>query len=383
MMANRRNSAWLILAFMLVFSSLGRAQEDSLRSQISAPAIAGLESLTEETALLWWDSVDAKAVKIQLLIGDKSWSAPERRDKVDAKQGWMIVQHLQARRPYRMSLIAFSATNTSSPGPEFTYTHRPPLLDWVWIPADTFEMGSPSGDEAPQHVVQLTPFLFSRTEITNRDYLTFCNSVANPYPVDPDFPKLSGYFYHDHNYPIVNVTWNDAVAYCSWLSVQMRLPSGSDTSMVRLPTEAEWEFAARQSHGKYSWGDAEPTADLANYAVADRHAPVAVKTYPPTSGGLYDLAGNVWEWCLDWYGPYRDNSIVTLNPHGPVDGIFKVVRGGSWGDPAETLKSTDRGKLPPTLGLSTVGFRVARSLPVHRVKVLHKNLTEGDDAYAK
>ncbi len=158
---------------------------------------------------------------------------------------------------------------------------------------------------------------------------------------------------------------------------------------VRLPTEAEWEFAARLVQGKYPWGDAAPSPHLANYApdlrdsLAPPAGPVAVKSYPATAAGLYDLAGNVWEWCWDWHAPYSDDPTVSVNPLGPSSGTYKVVRGGSWADSAGTLQVSNRGFLSPNVAMSTVGFRVARSYPVATPVVISGIPVEEHNALAK
>ena len=358
----------------LATDSLPVALYDSVATHLAAPLVSGIEPLTDESALLWWDSVDAAAQEVQLLITDLTWSRPERKEKVGARQGWIIVKDLQALRPYRIALLAVTPHNTSAPCPEYLYTHPQPLLDWAFVPAATFEMGSKSADEAPKHVVQLSPYLLSCSEITNRDYLTYCTGDSAPYPEDPRFPGMKDYIYRHPNYPVVNVSWHAAMAYCNWLARAMQLSASS----VRLPTEAEWEHAARLLNGNYPWGTLPPSKTVACYSGGDRKTPVAVRSYTATPNGLYDLAGNVWEWCLDWYGPY--SAAAALDPLGAAGGTFKVVRGGSWGDSADALKSTGRGKMSPDIGLSTVGFRVARSMPIPPVKVINLSSTGSDDA---
>jgi formylglycine-generating enzyme required for sulfatase activity len=166
-------------------------------------------------------------------------------------------------------------------------------------------------------------------------------------------------------HPVVNVTWYGAVGFCNWLSRRMGLPlvyAGTEKTNApgaRLPTEAEWERAARLSGGRYPWGDESADPTRANYrqiSSTGGGSPARVGSYPANPAGLWDLAGNVWEWCQDWYVPNDA-------PAGFAAPLFKVLRGGSWADPAESLRSQVRGKLSPDLGLSTVGFRVALSLP--------------------
>ena len=192
------------------------------------------------------------------------------------------------------------------------------------IPAGSFEMGDhfAEGDMSsaqPVHTVELDAFCMDVNEVTVGQFKRFLQEAGHSYSRWDDVSEVSSTDKH----PMIYVSWYDATAYCEWAG-------------KRLPTEAEWEYAARGGLGgkRYPWGD-EITHDDANYIRTggkdkwDRMtAPVA--SFKPNGYGLYDMAGNVWEWCADWYGEdyYGDSRLE--NPKGPSWGSERVLRGGSW-----------------------------------------------------
>jgi len=181
------------------------------------------------------------------------------------------------------------------------------------------------------YTVTLSPFTMQEHEVTNREYRRFHPSH------DPDAPE-------DH--PVRQVNWYEAMAYAAWLG-------GS------LPTEAQWELAARGVDGRvYPWGDEPPTPMRANYGAADVGGPSPVKTYPEgaTPDGIYDLAGNVFEWCRDWHGVRGDDP---TDPLGPEEGLTRTIRGGSFRDPASYIRSLIHTHTRPDGRAVRVGFRVA------------------------
>jgi formylglycine-generating enzyme required for sulfatase activity len=224
--------------------------------------------------------------------------------------------------------------------------------------------------EVPRHFVSLDPFYFDRYPVTNAQFKVFVD--AQPRWSPDNIPAhLHNGAYLDHwdgdtypkqlaDHPVVYVCWYAAVAYAQW-------------SGKRLPTEAEWEFAARggSEEAEYPWGDAPADPSRANYAASGLGTTTPVGNYPPNPFGLYDLAGNVWEYCLDeWRAEYYASS----PGHNPVaggnrfydDSFYavterRVVRGGSWGGAPVNLRVTYRDSHPPTGAGPHVGFRCARS----------------------
>jgi formylglycine-generating enzyme required for sulfatase activity len=225
---------------------------------------------------------------------------------------------------------------------------------WVWIPAGTFTMGSPDGEqdresrEGPQTVVTLTRgFWLGRCEVTQAEYVAVIGS--NP-----------SYFTGDPNRPVERVRWREATKYCAKLTAAERaagrLPAGW---AYRLPTEAEWEYACRaRTTTQFSYGDDPGYWKLGIYAWCDSNS--GGRTYPaalkqPNPWGLYDMHGNVFEWCLDWYGTYPGGSVT--DPKGPSSGLLRVVRGGSLYNGGWHCRSASRYFNTPASRSKCIGFR--------------------------
>ena len=221
------------------------------------------------------------------------------------------------------------------------------------IPAGYFIMGSNdgSGAERPPHLVWLDAFCIDKYEVTNRQYGEFTRATGYAKPLFWDNPRFSA-----PDQPVVGVSWDDSVAYCRWAG-------------KRLPTEAEWEKAARGgSEGrKFPWGNEGPTGKATFGQDMNTGKPSPVGRYGPNGYGLYDMAGNVWEWCSDRYqGDYYRIS-PARNPAGPDTGQDRVVRGGSWiGSGFEefyddVLRCAFRRMHPPDDRTDDFGFRCAGS----------------------
>jgi serine/threonine-protein kinase len=229
-------------------------------------------------------------------------------------------------------------------------THaRPPLPSpppgMALVPAGRFVMGCDTGlpNERPAHHVYLDHFFVDAAEVTNAEYRLFCDKTGRPYPPNPRWD--SDYFRGKPDHPVVNVTWHDAAAYAAWAG-------------KRLPTEAEWEKAARGGLDgcDYPWG-AEIDPSLATYDAAHTSP---VRSFRANGYGIYDMAGNVWEWCSDWYDAQAYSRHVPVNPQGPPDGTDKVLRGGSIDGTARTLRLAYRHWMPPSRRSSDIGFRCVR-----------------------
>ena len=224
---------------------------------------------------------------------------------------------------------------------------------WVSIPAGKFVMGEGKGDEEHEHEVYLDAFQIGRYPVTAYEYGVFLEDAEHKPPEEWEEQSLHP------NRPVVNVTWFDAEAYCQWAAAK--------TKGVRLPTEAEWERAARGATGRrYAWGNAKPNPDLANYNEARIGSPSPVGLFPrgstPAPENIADLTGNVWEWVSDWYDASYYKNSPRENPKGPNSREGKVLRGGSWGLDSTYLRAADRIRNRPGFRLVSFGFRCVREV---------------------
>ena len=265
-----------------------------------------------------------------------------------------------------------TATATATPNPNIPPANAQAGDPWVrpadnmtmrFVPSGTFSMGHTniSADESPIHDVTLDSFWIDQTEVTNAQYAkcvqdSTCRRVG--------IATEAGYNGADQ--PVTGIRWDNAQGYCEWAG-------------GRLPTEAEWEYAARGKEGyTYPWGnifdgekanfcDENCTFEWRNGAVNDQYEFTApVGTYSPAGDSwvrAQDMAGNVWEWVSDWYGSDYYAQFVQDNPTGPERGSEKVLRGGSWFNGATDLRSANRYNLDPTSQYYSVGFRCVFSSP--------------------
>ena len=244
--------------------------------------------------------------------------------------------------------------------------------DMIRIPAGTFTMGSDTraADEKPKHKVYLDAYYIGKYEVTNAEYYEFWKLQADSSQKVPkhtpenfthlphigDWPARAARF---PNHPVVGISWHDANAYAAWKG-------------MRLPTEAEWEKAARGYTDRvWPWGNAvEPHANTAanDDGYENRLAPVGSFPKGKSYYGVMDMAGNVWEWTADWYSDvyYGYSTQATTkrpkkNPTGPDIGSWRVIRGGSWIDKIARCSTTFRFYLYPNLKTSFVGFRLAKT----------------------
>lgn len=222
----------------------------------------------------------------------------------------------------------------------------------VRIPEGWFRMGCATGqeNERPVHRVWVDAFDLAACQVTNAEYARFLAATQQPKPLHWDDAH-----FNDPAQPVVAVSWFDAVAYCDWLSRQ-------GGRRYRLPTEAEWERAARggAEDKLYPWGD-EPPSLRPDYAQRWKDGPEAVGGAPPNSYGLFDIAENVHEWCSDWYEADYYTHAPERNPQGPAEGARKASRGGSWRHHIKVSRCAARSSIPPEFQYADYGFRVARS----------------------
>ena len=208
--------------------------------------------------------------------------------------------------------------------------------DLVLIPGGEFLMGQENGrdDERPVHRVKIAAFHLGRTQVTNAAWDVFCKATSREH-----HHRFGG---PDH--PVTSVNWFDAAAYCHWIH-------------ARLPTEAEWEFAARGGvEGRlYPWGDTVPAFPPGRW----QHGPEPVAQDPPNPYGLFDLGQNVHEWCSDWYDPDYYAISPAVDPRGTDHGTRRASRGGAWRHHIKVSRCAARSSIPPEFRYADYGFRIA------------------------
>ena len=212
-----------------------------------------------------------------------------------------------------------------------------PTIQWVKIPAGNYTMGSNINDAQREedeisHKVKLKSFKMSKYEITFEQFDAFCKATKRKRPFDEGLGR--------GKLPVVNVSWEDANSFAMWMG-------------CRLPTEAEWEYACRaKTNTPYNKGF-KLTKEQANF---ESDNSVEVGNYPPNRWGLFDMHGNVWEWCSDWFGNYPSEK--QKNPKGPSSGSFRVFRGGSWCFNVSYCRSAYRDYDYPDFKCNNIGFRI-------------------------
>lgn len=259
-------------------------------------------------------------------------------------------------------------------------------MEFVHIKPGTFLMGSPDSEKGrendeTQHKVTLkNGFYMQTTEVTKGQWRAFINATGYKSEAETkggayvwensNWVKKEGFYWDNpgfkqtDSHPVTCVSWNDAQKFIEWISQK-------EKQTYRLPTEAEWEYACRAgTKTPFAFGNCL-SSDQANYAgnypYADcpkgeyRQKTTPHDTFQPNDWGLYDMHGNVWEWCEDWYGDYPTGSVT--DPKGASTGEGRVLRGGSWDFFARNCRSADRDRYDPSGRLSNVGFRLVRSLP--------------------
>jgi formylglycine-generating enzyme len=220
------------------------------------------------------------------------------------------------------------------------------------IPAGSFLMGSETGqdDERPLHRVEVDAFEMSAYPVTRAEYAAFLAATGHDAPRDWNHPLFAA-----ADLPVVGVSWHDATAYCAW-----RTAGGS---LERLPTEAEWERAARGGVDglSYPWGN-----DMPSWMPAGGRGPLTAP-WPVTLGepnpfGMYGIAANVHEWCADWHDRGYYAVSPAANPRGPASGVRRASRGGSWRHMITISRCAARSKIDPAFRYTDYGFRTVRSL---------------------
>jgi len=299
---------------------------------------------------------------LELKIGSGIWT--DLATNIPANTLNYIDMDVELQNGFSYRIKAYYQSYYSSYSQECSFTIPEGM---VFVEGGTFLMGDHynegSDDELPTHNVTVSSLYISQYEVTQGEYQAIMgNNPAQGYGVGS-------------NYPVYYVSWYDAVAYCNALSTVEGLTpcyTGSGTSITcnwnangyRLPTEAEWEFAARggtaSDNADYRYSGSDDIGTVAWYESNSGNATHPVGTKAPNDLDIYDMSGNVWEWCWDWYDDY--GSSAQTNPHGAASGSRRVLRGGSWDYYADYCRVANRNSNNPDGSYYSSGFRLLRSL---------------------
>lgn len=285
-------------------------------------------------------------------------------------------------------VVKVDANEKHLPLPNITGDNSPNLIDnMIFVQGGTYQMGSDASDAqygtAPVHEVSVNDYYISKYEVTFEEYDQYCKAKGIAQPADQGYGR--------GNRPVFNVQWYDAIEYCNWLSGQKGLqkvyqinkksqdPNNTSgqydkkkwivtpnwyANGYRLPTEAEWEFAARSRGKNQKWAGTSNEKDLKSYVNGSENGDGYEKTAPvgsfePNALGIYDMSGNVWEWCWDWYDEDYYKKSPVDNPKGNTKSYARALRGGSWS--RGTLQCTERSKNFPDYFFRDYGFRICRN----------------------
>ena len=349
----------------IVFEPLPYLASEGKIGKFIAKACHKDRELRFQSCKEWLDSLsidaDFKAVDLEETIADKKLSEDPATSETSSKKNKGLLKKSLGIAAFVLLLLGVGALRQrqsdqiESDQIESSQIETPIPIDWVDVPAGTFMMGSPANEEDRdedelQHQVTLSAFKMSKTEVTFDQYDAFCYSTGREKPSDEGWGRGSR--------PVINVSWEDATAFATW-------------NKCRLPTEAEWEYAARggnKSNGyTYSGGnELEEVGWVETNTGGQTRAGGGKK---PNELGLYDMTGNVWEWCEDFYDESYYSSSPSQNPKAPVwvsDIPYRVLRGGSWFGTAAYCRVAYcrvayRGYGDPGDRSSNYGFRVVLS----------------------
>ena len=270
------------------------------------------------------------------------------------------------RNRFLLAAFLFAAASAvfivcdSQGGKQVRHAQEPVKNDAVAVPAGWFWMGSEEGeqDEKPMRRLWLDSFFIDRYPVTNAQYAFFLQETGSEKPLYWNDDRCN-----DPNQPVVGISWAGAMAYCAWRSKK-------EGAQYTLPTEAQWEKAARgDDKRKYPWGNQVPDKKRAPTGILEKMPDVGVCELGRSPYGVSDLVGNVWNWCGDWYDKEYYRNSPERNPKGPENGMRKVVRGGNFvflgccsGTPAYALRTSRRNAFHPSIQKKSIGFRCVRNV---------------------
>jgi iron(II)-dependent oxidoreductase len=253
---------------------------------------------------------------------------------------------MKSKAPLRAVLATAALLSGENGAVASTAPNQEVPAEMVLVPGGQFLMGGEFDEERPRHRVVLDPFWIDRYEVTNAEYGEYLKATG---AAEPRYWNRSDRFHSGEKFPrhpVVGISWFEAKAYCEWRA-------------KRLPTEAEWEKAARggREGSAYPWGD-QPDRTLANY---EGQGTLPVGSFPANGYGLFDMTGNVWEWVADWFDSNFYAGSPEMNPPGPDSGKEKVLRGGSYVDGIGPNRVAHRHWYPPQAQYKWLGTRCARN----------------------
>jgi len=342
--------------------------------------------------LSWKDNCELEdGFIIERKVNDENWT---QLAQVNENITQYTDNNATAGANLKYRIYAFAGSNNSSYSNEIVYTS---IEEITLVQGGTFDMGDHynegGSDELPVHSVTLANFAISKTEVTHTRYIEFLNdfgvnsngSYNGTELIDMDDSDCAidhngSFYFGGSNYassadcPVIEVTWYGCVVYCNWKSQQDGLTScynlsdwscDFDANGYRLPTEAEWEYAARgginwEDNYKYS-GTTDNLGDYAWYYSNSNYQTHPVGTKLPNQLGIFDMSGNVWEWCNDWYDSGYYSSSPQNNPTGPENGSYRVLRGGSWFGSDFFCRVASRNSNSPSSSYYYFGFRFANT----------------------
>jgi sulfatase modifying factor 1 len=326
----------------LVETKIAQAGIRGTQFRVSASADSAELSVLEGRV----DFLDAEEMATPVETAKKAGTrkgVPAKLDNMSAAEQAEVKQAVEQTKQASEDIDLNRLANTvDGYAPKPNYIVKSALgMELIWCPPGAFLMGPGPWKEEPAHPVILTKgFYLGKYEVTQEQY----EKVIGTNP-----SKFKG-----NKLPVETISWDIAVAFCDELNKKERIPRSWEFT---LPTEAQWEYACRAgTTTAYSWGD-NITPQHANYNESGINKTVEVGSYKPNPWGFFDMHGNVWEWCLDWFGPYSPD--LAVDPMGASNGIQRVMRGGSWEGSAEGLVPTHRGYYYPNSSRYFPSFRVA------------------------
>ncbi|MGZ2368705.1 SUMF1/EgtB/PvdO family nonheme iron enzyme [Ancylomarina sp. YFZ004] len=304
------------------------------------------EAIEQESSITldWGDSVDPEKdeVSYNLYFSESQGELDDNIEVSNLKTSSYQLNDLQYSTNYYWKAIAKDTKGASSSSSIFSFTTKTNStltdIEMVAVQGGTFQMGSNySYSEKPIHTVTLSSFAIGKYEVTQAQWV----AVMGSYPSN----------WRGDNLPVERVSWNTIQTFITKLNELTGLT-------YRLPTEAEWEFAARggSAGSATTYAGSNTIGDVAWYNINSGSKTHEVGTKQPNELGIYDMAGNVWEWCNDWYGSYGSDAVT--NPTGPASGSYRVLRGGGWYGSPYSCSVAYRFNYSPSQGSHHGGFRL-------------------------